>query len=294
MTRYFVRQNQAIVQGEFLLTVEDLHCIAAIARADAGIVLEDTKATLVYSRLAKRMRSTGLKTFAEYCDLVSRDDGADERGMMLAALTTNVTRFFREPHHFEHLKTKVLPPLLEKARRGGRLRLWSAACSSGQEPYSIALVILSLLPTAADYDIRILATDIDPNMVTEGAEGVYPQNVVEPVPSKLRCKWFKQSSGSDNNYVVSNEMKRLTIFRQMNLNGRWPMKGRFNAIFCRNVVIYFDEITQLKLWSRLIPCLEPGGHLYIGHSERVGGPAADLLQSEGVTTYRIAGSETAS
>ena len=293
MTKYPAGQARAIVEGEFLLTKEDFQRVATMVRADAGIVLDENKATLVYSRLAKRMRSTGLNTFAEYCNLVSRKDRTDEREMMLAALTTNVTSFFREPHHFEHLKTKVLPPLLEKVKRGGRLRLWSAACSNGQEPYSIALTILSLLPNASDYDVRILATDIDPNMVTEGAEGVYAQDTIAAVPSELRRKWFKLMQGSRDTYAVSEEMRKITVFRQMNLNGKWPMKGSFSAIFCRNVVIYFDEPTQFALWSRIAPYLEPGGNLYIGHSERVGGPAANLFVNDGVTTYRTADQGTA-
>lgn len=289
MTGYSAGHARAIVEGEFLLTADDFQCIAGMIRADAGIMLEESKATLVYSRLAKRMRSTGLRTFAEYCDLVGQDSGIDERQKMLAALTTNVTRFFREPHHFEHLKTKVLPPLLEGVRRGGRLRLWSAACSNGQEPYSIALVILSLMPNAADYDIRILATDIDPNVLAEGSEGVYAQTVIDAVPLELRRKWFKPVGGEGDLYAVSDEMRKLTVFRQINLNGKWPMKATFNAIFCRNVVIYFDEATQFSLWGRIAPYLEPGGHLYIGHSERIGGPASSLFHNDGVTTYRTAG-----
>lgn len=293
MTKYSGSQARAIVEGEFVLTGDDFRRIAAMIRTDAGIILEESKATLVYSRLAKRLRSTGLKDFTEYCDLVSEDHGAPERAMMLAALTTNVTRFFREPHHFDHLKTKVLPSLLEKVKRGGRLRLWSAACSNGQEPYSIALVILSLLPNAADYDIRILATDIDPNMVAEGNEGIYSQSVLDAVPTDIRRKWFQPIGGDGARYAVSEEMRKLTSFRQMNLNGKWPMKGKFDAIFCRNVVIYFDEATQFTLWSRMAPYLEPGGSLYIGHSERVGGPASNLFHNDGVTTYRVAGSEIA-
>ena len=288
MTQYSARRTPAIVEGEFLLTGDDFKRIASMMRADAGIILDESKATLVYSRLAKRIRSTGLRTFAEYCALVGRDDGIVEREMMLAALTTNVTSFFREPHHFHHLKTKVLPKILEKVRRGGGLRLWSAACSNGQEPYSIALVILSLLPNAADHDIRILATDIDPNMIAEGSDGVYAESIVNAVPNELRRRWFRPVDGGGNRYAVSDEMRKLVAFRQMNLNGQWPMKGKFDAIFCRNVVIYFDEATQFTLWSRIAPYLEPGGSLYIGHSERIGGPATELFYSDGVTTYRTA------
>jgi chemotaxis protein methyltransferase CheR len=208
---------------------------------------------------------------------------------MLAALTTNVTRFFREPHHFEHLKTQVLPPLLEKARAGERVRLWSAACSSGQEPYSIALTVLSLLPDAPRYDIKILASDIDPNMVAEGAAGVYGAAALEPVPAELRDRWFTPVAGKpgEKSWGASEALRSLIAFRELNLIGEWPMKGRFHAIFCRNVVIYFNDDTQAQVWSRFTPRMEPGGVLYIGHSERVSGPAAAVLQPAGITTYRL-------
>jgi chemotaxis protein methyltransferase CheR len=149
-------QDKPLVPGEFLLTGEDFQAIAAMLHADAGIYLAETKATLVYSRLAKRLRALGLESFREYCTLIAGAEGVGERQKMIAALTTNVTRFFREPHHFEHLRTRVLMPLADAARRGRRLRLWSAASSSGQEPYSIALTVLSVLPEAASLDIRVL------------------------------------------------------------------------------------------------------------------------------------------
>ncbi len=139
-------QDKALVPGEFLLTGDDFQQIAAMLHADAGIYLAESKATLVYSRLAKRLRALGLESFRDYCTLVAGTDGVDERQKMMAALTTNVTHFFREPHHFEHLKKQVLPPLVAAAKLGRRVRIWSAGCSSGQEPYSIALTILSLMP----------------------------------------------------------------------------------------------------------------------------------------------------
>ena len=158
-------QSETLVQGEFAFTGEDFARVAALLREDSGIHLPDSKATLVYSRLAKRLRALGLESFADYCKLVSSDAGVDERRSMLAALTTNVTRFFREPHHFDHLRDHTLPPLLEEARAGGRVRFWSAGCSSGEEPYSMALTLLSAMPEIGELDVRILATDIDPNVV---------------------------------------------------------------------------------------------------------------------------------
>ena len=158
-------ETATVVDGEFAFTEGDFRKIAAMVHGDAGIALPDTKATLVYSRLAKRLRALGLANFQDYCALVAGAEGVDERQRMLAALTTNVTRFFREPHHFDHLREKVLAPLLAAARAGRKVRLWSAACSSGRNPIPAMTTIAA--PDAASLDIRILATDIDPSMVAE-------------------------------------------------------------------------------------------------------------------------------
>jgi chemotaxis protein methyltransferase CheR len=283
-----MEQTRGIVPGEFLMTSADFRQISSMLHADAGIYLPDSKATLVYSRLAKRLRALGLQSFRDYCTLISQSDGLDERQKMLAALTTNVTRFFREPHHFDHLRKTVMPPLLDVARRGGRIRFWSAACSNGSEPYSVALTILSVLPNAASYDVKVLATDIDPYMVAEGAAGTYADTVLAPVPADLRRQWFTQVRTEGGKAWTANEtLRSLVVFRELNLIGNWPMRGQFNAIFCRNVVIYFEEQTQAKLWSRFVPLLVPGGHLFIGHSERVSGPAAASFDNAGITTYRL-------
>src|SRR5688572_13070680 len=181
-----------LVEGEFLFTNEDFRKIAQILHSHAGIALAEGKAALVYSRLAKRLRSLGMRSFREYCALIEDAKGVDERQTMMAALTTNVTRYFREPHHFDHLRDHVMPKLAERARRGGRVRMWSAACSNGQEPYSMAITVLAALPEAANLDVKILATDIDPNMVAEGRAGLYREDAVEPVPLDLRRKWFRK------------------------------------------------------------------------------------------------------
>jgi chemotaxis protein methyltransferase CheR len=276
---------------EFVLSREDFRQIAQMVHDDAGIYLPEAKTALVYSRLAKRLRALGLANFRDYCRLVARTGSADERQRMVAALTTNVTRFFREPHHFAHLERIVLPPLLEAARRGARVRLWSAACSNGQEPFSIALTVLSLMPDAGNFDIKVLATDIDPNMVAEGRAGTYTQPVLDAVRRQLRTRWFvpAQHGGDATAMCAGPDLRDLVTFRELNLLGTWPMKGPFQAIFCRNVAIYFQDDTQTKLWSRFAPMLAPGGRLYIGHSERLTGPAAAAFETEAVTTYRLRG-----
>ena len=280
--------ERPVVGGEFPFTDQDFKQIAAMLYADAGLSLPESKATLVYSRLAKRLRALGLESFREYCALVSESEGAGERRNMLAALTTNVTRFFREPHHFDHIKTEVLPALLQSAKKGGRVRIWSAACSTGQEPYSIALTILSLMPDAAEYDIKILATDIDPNVVTTARRGVYPQTEVAPIPADLARRWMEPRDGGA--LEVGEAMRELVSFRELNLVApSWPMKGRFDVIFCRNVVIYFDEPTQHRIWGRFRAVLQPTGRLYVGHSERV---TDDGFRSDGLTSYALIGGRT--
>ncbi len=287
-----IARGEGLAPGEFVLSREDFRQIAAMLHADAGIHLPETKAALVYSRLARRLRALGLASFRDYCALVAGSAGADERQKMLAALTTNVTKFFREPHHFDHLERVVLPPLLKAARQGGRVRLWSAACSNGQEPYSMAMVILSLMPDAHRFDVKVLASDIDANMLAEAKKGVYAESFAEAAPAKLRQRWLPSVAegprGERGRYVaVADELRDLVVFRELNLFGDWPMRGPFQAIFCRNVAIYFEETTQRKLWSRFVPMLAPAGRLYIGHSERLTGAAAGAFDGEGVTCYRL-------
>ena len=283
------RRADSIVAGEYPFTEADFRQIAALLHADAGISLPQTKATLVYSRLAKRLRALGLASFQDYCDLVATAEGADERQRMLASLTTNVTRFFREPHHFDHLHDRMLPELISEAKAGGRVRLWSAGCSSGQEPYSAAMTLLALDPQAARHDIRILATDIDPNVIAQARAGIYPQALLAEVPADLRRRFVRASAAQPGRAQVSPELRELITFQELNLHGPWPMKGRFDVIFCRNVAIYFEEDLQVKLWARFAEVLTATGVLYIGHSERVSGPAARDLAPDGVTTYRRSG-----
>ncbi|MCE7027408.1 CheR family methyltransferase [Jiella avicenniae] len=277
------------------MTERDFATIAKLLYEDAGIYLADTKATFVYSRLSKRLRALGLESFKDYCALVQAGPGSDERMTMLASLTTNVTHFFREMHHFDQLRDTLLPPLLAEAKRGGRVRIWSAGCSIGHEPYSIAMTILSLMPNAADYDVRILASDIDPNVVATGRAGVYGASALESIPVDLRRKWFRPSVAEGGNrgvaatemlYEVADPLRDLVAFRELNLNGEWPMRGMFDAIFCRNVTIYFDQPTRERVWKRFVERLLPDGVLFIGHSERVTGPALQAVEFNGNTSYR--------
>lgn len=260
------RDSVPIPDAEFAFTWSEFRQIAELVHSEAGIVLPEGKANLVYSRLAKRLRLIGLRSFRDYCSLVQSSDGIDERQAMISAMTTNVTRFFREPHHFEFLAETVLPPLVASARRGGRVRVWSAGCSSGEEPYSIALTLLDLMPDAPNHDVRILATDLDPEMVSRGRAATYTASQVAGVPVAIRNKWIETSGSSCR---ISDAARSLIRFNELNLLAKWPMKGKFDLIFCRNVMIYFDEDTQNSIWVRFADLLPDGGHLCIGHSERI-------------------------
>lgn len=275
-----------LVSGEFQYTQSDFEVIASTLYRETGIHLPPTKSTLVYSRIAKRLRALGLQSFRDYCALVGDEAGSEELAAMVSALTTNVTRFFREAHHFTHLKQKLFTPLIQKLCQGGRLRIWSAGCSSGQEPYSIALTLLSMLPDARSFDARILATDLNPHVIETGRQAIYPEEELEDVPAEMRRMWMEKLDDGSGRYQLDDAVRRLVTFRPLNLMGSWPMRGPFDIIFCRNVVIYFDEKTQEKIWNRFLSVLEPGGHLFIGHSERVVGPALAQLSLEATTTYR--------
>ena len=272
--------------GEFDFTAKDFQFIAKTLHDETGIALQESKSMLVYSRLAKRLRHLGLENFHDYCALIS-ESGNAELPEMCAALTTNVTRFFRESHHFDHLREKVLPPLLAAARSGKKVRIWSAGCSSGEEPYSIALTILQLLPDARAYDIRILATDINTQVLETGRLGRYREQDMDDVAPALRNSWTERVIHNAVPHLqLDDAVMNLVSFKQLNLNENWPFRGPFQVIFCRNVVIYFDEATQSRLWGRMMTLLDPNGVLYIGHSERVSGVAITQTNCEATTTYR--------
>jgi chemotaxis protein methyltransferase CheR len=283
-------QDEILAGGEFPLMRRDLTEIAAMIYSDAGIFLNETKASLVYSRLSKHIRQLGLKDFRSYCELVSSQAGVAERKEMLSHLTTNFTRFFRENHHFDHLRTEVLPGLISRLKAGGRVRIWSAASSDGQEPYSIALTCLSVMQNIADYDFKILATDIDPKILAIARQGAYDAAALESVSPQMRKQWFQEVSiAGKPKWQVADAVKRLITYNELNLMAAWPFKGKFDVIFCRNVVIYFDEPTQMRIWSRFAELLPEAGHLYIGHSERVSGDAKALFDNTGITTYKFIG-----
>lgn len=265
---------------------ENFRWISSIVHADTGIHLTSSKASLVYSRLTKRLRKLRIPHFDAYCTFIDSSEGVDERNNMISALTTNVTSFYRENHHFEDLRTRLLPNLLKRAAAGGKVRIWSAACSSGEEPYSIAIEILRLAPEAARHDIKILATDIDPVILDKACAGEYTKAVVQKLSPDIQTRFFNKSSLESGSQKVTDAVKRLITFKRLNLVEPWPVAGPFDVIFCRNVTIYFDPPTRTKVWEKFAGVLAQNGQLYVGHSERISGAASKLLESNGVTGYR--------
>ena len=275
--------NAANAAGASLET-RDFQDIAAILMSEARIALLPQKATLVRSRLARRLRDRGVMSYRAYIDLVRRD--AAERRIMVEALTTNHTHFFREGHHFDHLRDHVMPQLrIAPPRRP--IRIWSSASSSGEEVYSIAMCLLGRDSREAQWlsraDVRLLATDISSEMVEATRTAVYSEQAAQAVPEPYRKLWTRTSGGKVS---MGEEARSLVSALELNLFDRWPMQRPFDVIFCRNVMIYFDEEAKAELESRMIAQLVPGGHLYIGHSERLVGPERDFMIPCGQTIYR--------
>jgi chemotaxis protein methyltransferase CheR len=268
------------------LTEGDFNYLSNLINDQAGIRLTSAKRELVYARLAKRLRALGFDSFQQYCDLLRRGD-EEELVLCVNAITTNVTSFFREAHHFEFLERTVLPELIEAKSRGEtkRLRIWSAGCSSGEEPYSIE-IILREQAALRNWDVRILATDLDTHILERAQRGVYDLKQIEKVTPARRQRWFRLGIGKNDGLIsVTPELKERVYFRQVNLKGPWPMHGFFDVIFCRNVVIYFDKEMQKKLFNRFAEILSSNGYLFIGHSESLFG-ISERFKVAGTTIYR--------
>ena len=275
-----VRQEE---DREFSFSDQEFRFLAELANKRTGIVLAEHKKDMVYSRLVRRLRALKLKSFAEYCDLVQGEQGRDEIGNLVNAITTNLTSFFRESHHFDHLRDEVLMPLSADPPSPRKLRIWSAGCSAGMESYSIAMTVKHAIKDIGSWDARILATDIDTNMLKTGTQGEYADEQLENIPALYRGD--VELLDKQKRISMSDNLKKLIAFKHLNLLESWPMKGKFQAVFCRNVVIYFDKPTQARLFSRIADLLEPNGWLYIGHSENLF-KVCDRFELVGRTIYR--------
>ena len=266
-----------------VMTDTEFKFISDLIYQRAKIVIRSNKRSMLQGRLAKRLRSLQLPDVRTYIKLISTPEGEDELGEMLNAVTTNVTAFFREPHHFKHLAETMIPEALARHGSARRLRIWSAGCSTGQEPYSIAMTMANALEKHGNVDARILATDLDSTVIAHAEAGCYGADDTAPVPPVLAAKYLKKTADGQN--AVIPRLRDLITFKQLNLMGNWPMRGPFDAVFCRNVVIYFDKPTQAKLFKRIADLMVPGGWLYIGHSETLF-KVCDDFELTGKTIYR--------
>jgi chemotaxis protein methyltransferase CheR len=270
---------------EFEFGDEDFQALRALVREVTGISLSEQKRELVYGRLARRLRALNLKSFREYRDLLSQDDGG-ELVQFCNAITTNLTAFFREPHHFEHLKNDVLAPLVRKLGAQRRLRIWSAGCSTGEEPYSIAMSVLEAVPDIERWDIKILATDLDSDVLEKARRGVYTADRLQTLSAERRERFFEPyPDAKEPSFKVRPELTRLLTVKQLNLMHPFPMKGPLDVIFCRNVVIYFDKDTQRDLVARISRLQRPADLLFLGHSETLFKVSTDYTLI-GRTIYR--------
>ena len=240
--------------------------------AEAGIHLNESKQVLVESRLSRRLRSLGMESYGAYLDfLTAQPRGSPERQEMINCITTNKTDFFRENHHFEFLRERVIPEARARAARGGpkRLRVWSAACSTGEEPYSIAVTLLDAFGEDRGWDIKILASDIDTQVLATAEAGLYEPHRQEGLPENFRRRYFLRRK-EDGALLARDELKNLIRFRRINfIDAAWPIQTTFDAIFCRNVIIYFNRATQQTLFTKLAKFLLPTGYLMVGHSENL-------------------------
>jgi len=271
---------------EFEFSDEDFRSLRELVREVSGITLSEAKRELVYGRLSRRLRALGLTSFRDYRALLAGPEGKEEIGEFTNAVTTNLTSFFRENHHFEYLRDHVLAPLADGASRRRRVRLWSAGCSTGEEPYSIAMTIAETLPDWQRHDIRILATDLDTDVLRRAATGIYTEDRVRGLSQRRRQTYFTpvQEKGGTA-YRFDPQLAGLISFRQLNLMHPLPMRGPLDAIFCRNVVIYFDKDTQRQLFTRMAPLQAPDALLFLGHSESLF-KVSDAWDLIGKTIYR--------
>jgi chemotaxis protein methyltransferase CheR len=267
---------------EFAFTGKDFERVCQLIYAHAGISLKPSKQDMVYSRLVRRLRANGINNFRDYVALLESDNKVEWEAFV-NALTTNLTSFFREPHHFP-----ILAEHLVKQKGKHPFSLWCSAASTGEEPYSMAMTIVDAFGSFTP-PVSIVATDLDTSVLAKAEAGVYPVERVEKLAADVVKRFFLKGTGEQSGFVrVRPELRAMVTFRQVNLlNDVWPIRGPLDAIFCRNVMIYFDKETQLKILQRFAPLLQPDGLLFAGHSENFHN-AAHLFRLRGKTVYELA------
>jgi chemotaxis protein methyltransferase CheR len=274
--------NRADTIREFLFTTQDFQRIRKLIYDHAGINLSDAKQDMVYSRLGRRLRVKGITNFRDYLAILENND-VQEWEAFVNSLTTNLTSFFREPHHFP-----LLAEHLNRIRHRKPIDIWCSAASTGEEPYTMAMTVVDAFGSFTP-PVHILATDLDTNVLKKAQTGVYPLDRVEKLPPDILRRFFLKGTGKNEGFVqVRQELRDMITFRQLNLlDAKYPIHGPFEAIFCRNVMIYFDKPTQYKILQKFVPLMRNDGLLFAGHSESFQ-HAADLFQMRGKTVYTIA------
>lgn len=270
-------------QREFIMSDSDFEKISEFAYLYTGIVLGPQKKDMVYGRLARRLRELGLQRVDRYLDLIDTES-KPEVSKFINAITTNLTSFFREPHHFDFLASTACPEWQKTNASSKKIRIWSAGCSTGEEPYSIAMTLRENM-NLSNWDCKILATDLDSKVIEKGQQGIYGSDRIETLPPERKKQWFLQDRNHPDVVKVKPSLQELISFKRLNLLEPWPMKGKFDLIFCRNVVIYFNEQTQAVLFDRYADILKDGGYLIIGHSESLN-RVCQRFQPIGKTIYR--------
>lgn len=275
-----------IPDKEFRLSDSEFEEIRTVIKDMTGISMSAAKRQLIYRRLQTRLKATGISSFKTYLELLKKGDPGEQEAFT-NAVTTNLTSFFREKHHFDFLATTIIPEIVaKKGNSSRRIRIWSAGCSTGEEPYSIAITLKESLKSIDRWDAKLLCTDLDSDVLNTGKTGIYPQDRVEKIPVKQLRRWFRKNGARDDERVkVSEDLQNIITFKQLNLMDDWPMRGRFDVIFCRNVVIYFDKPTQRVLMDRYAEILEDDGYLILGHSESLFN-VSDRFTLLGNTIYR--------
>jgi chemotaxis protein methyltransferase CheR len=254
------------------LTMREFNIVSTMVKDLCGINLHDGKKELVKARLVKRMHELRMDRFSQYIDHITSESGQAEILPMLDALSTNLTFFFREMPHFDLLASQVVPEMMARHATDRRLRIWSAGCSSGDEPYSIAIVLKQVIAARPAWDARVLATDLSRRMLAVANRGIYVAERLRQTPPRVTAEYFTCQRGKEGKlYQVNESVRQMVSFSYLNLMEPWPMHGPFDAIFCRNVMIYFDKATQGRLAERFWDLLTPGGILFIGHSESLTG-----------------------
>jgi chemotaxis protein methyltransferase CheR len=276
-----VLQNKQETVKEFNFTRSDFERVRALIYKRAGISLADSKQEMVYSRLARRLRATGIVSFVTYLDELEAGKMGDEWESFTNALTTNLTSFFREAHHFPLLAEHV------KGLRDGPLTIWCSASSTGEEPYSIAMTLCEAF-NSLNPPVQVIATDIDTNVLATAANGVYGIDRLDKMAPERAKRFFLRGKGEQQGMVrVRPELRQLVTFKQLNLLAdQWPISGQFDVIFCRNVMIYFDKATQRKILSRFVPMMKPHALLFAGHSENFL-YVSESLKLRGKTVYEL-------